>query len=272
MTLTTACATPPENMVERRDHTADADDRDHGANAHARQPAGESKADRQRHADVAHIKAVFGKAHALAHRIRDRLHDPIARIGHQPHVERRRRAHTGQRDGEAQKQQPSGQAARERACIRALQIRDPAGEQVEHARKDQAQRELERIKQQRRAQVDASGRREPFPLRSRAAAAVLEQVKRDLRYDEQRIERQRRIAEVKAPDGRYAERDRYDRRHAQPHLGVERQPERQHQQAEQVEQRADAQLFVHVHTLFRSNLCQSFPRRSSGMTVHRMVM
>ena len=81
--------------VKQRDHTADAYHGYDCPHANAGQPAGKCHADHDRDRDVAQVKAVFCKAYAFADRIRDGLHNTVARVGYQPHIERSCCAHAG---------------------------------------------------------------------------------------------------------------------------------------------------------------------------------
>lgn len=74
-------------MIEQGDDSADAEDRQHGAESDAYEVTGEEQADRNRDADVAQVEAVLRKADRFTDAVSDRLDDAIAGIRDDPHIQ-----------------------------------------------------------------------------------------------------------------------------------------------------------------------------------------
>ena len=93
---------------------------------------------------------------------------------------------------------------------------------------------MKHIEQQRDFQIDLLCVQAPLPCCCLPGPAALSCVQQYFYQHKHRIQHQRHVAEVQPADGRNAEGDRNDWRNTKSDLCVERQPQRQHQQADDI--------------------------------------
>ena len=143
------------------------------------------------------------------------------------------RPYPGAYDRQQQHGQPGGQLGQ--AVRTTGEVRQQRDKQVEEPRKNQAERDLEHIQQQR--QTAAAGCALP--------CAPVRQMQHQLDQHENAVQHKRGVAKVERKDLGDAVRNRDDRGNPQPGLGVECQTEREDQQTQNVEQRPVTGGFFH---------------------------